>query len=315
MNYRTIMAAALFAASGLVTPAIAAKPIVAGIVFSQLQYFRSIQNGMQATAKADGGELLMGDDNSSPEKESTLINTYIARGVKAIIISPLSKNGSVAALKRANDAGIKIILYNSPLSANFPVTSVDSSNEALGQSTGTMAAKFIKEQLGGKAQIALLGFKSLLPQQSNARTNGFLSEVEAAGQVKVVAEQDGWTPEKAVSVAANILTAHPHVNIIFAANDGGTIGAVEAVKQAGLRGKVFVFGIDGDSQMVDFMREKNPILIGTTAQLPFKIGEAAYNAAIDAIDGKKVPKTIEVPVVPLSAYNQAGLDTYLKQPK
>ena len=50
-----------------------------------------------------------------------------------------------------------------------------------------------------------------------------------------------------------MLTAHPEINVIWACNDGGTIGAAMAVQQAGLAGKVFVFGYDGGDQQTSMI--------------------------------------------------------------
>lgn len=47
----------------------------------------------------------------------------------------------------------------------------------------------------------------------------------------------------------------------FAANDGGTIGAVMAVENAGQAGKTFVFGTDASEQIVlDLLKADNDIL-------------------------------------------------------
>jgi sugar transport system substrate-binding protein len=302
--------AAAVVAIGMTSGAMAAEKTVAGIVFSQLEYFRAFQHGMEVAAKKEGGELLMANSDAKPEKEATLIDTYVARGVKAIVISPVSDKGSVPALQRANDKGVKIILYNSPLAADFPVTAIVSADKQIGEGTGNVAAKFIADKLGGKAKIALLGFKSLLPEQSEGRTNGFLGPVMKSGAVDIVSRQDGWTPEKAVAVASDMLTANPDLNIIYAANEGGTVGAVQAVKRAGKVGKVFVFGTDGSDQLVGFLKEEPPVLIATTAQQPVKIGEAGLEAALKAIAGGTLEKTIEVPVLPLSRDDVTGLAHY-----
>ncbi|MES2436194.1 MAG: substrate-binding domain-containing protein [Pseudomonadota bacterium] len=309
MKFAGTLAGALIALTAVT--AHADEKTVAGIVFSQLEYFRAFQTGMESAATAASGAVLMGNSDAKPEKEASLIDTYISSGVGAIVISPVSDKGSVAALQRAADAGIKVVLYNSPLAADFPVASIVSSDKDIGESTGKEAAKFITEKLGGKANVALLGFKSLLPEQSDGRTNGFLAPVQAAGDIKIVAQQDGWTPEKAVAVASDILTANPDINIIYAANEGGTVGAVQAVKQAGLQGKVFVFGTDGSEQLVNFIKEENPVLLATTAQQPVEIGKAAYEAARKAIAGEPVEKVVAVPVLPLSISDPAGLDAYL----
>jgi len=69
---------------------------------------------------------------------------------------------------------------------------------------------------------------------------------------KIVADQDAWLAEQAVKKVGDILTANPHVDIIWAANEGGTVGAVMAVKNAGKAGRVAVFGTDNSEQLSNF---------------------------------------------------------------
>jgi len=85
---------------------------------------------------------------------------------------------------------------------------------------------------------------------------------------------------------------------------------VQAVKRAGKVDKVFVFGFDGSDQLVGFLKEEPGVLIATTAQQPVKIGETGLEAALSAIAGGKLEKTIEVPVLPLSRDDEAGLVRY-----
>ena len=77
------------------------KPKIAGIVFQEDQFFRLIQFGMQDAADRAGVELLLANSANKPDKEIQLVNTYIARGVDAIVISPLSAKASATALERA----------------------------------------------------------------------------------------------------------------------------------------------------------------------------------------------------------------------
>ncbi|MBN8999334.1 MAG: substrate-binding domain-containing protein [Rhizobiales bacterium] len=300
MNRRHLLLAAALVAGLGATPAVAADgKVIAGIVFQQDQFFRALQIGMSAAAKTAGYELLEANSESKPDKEQSLINTYISRGVNAIIISPIGEAASAPALQRAKDAGIKVITYNSNVKGDIATAFLNSSQLQIGETTGEAGAKFIKEKLGGKAKIGVLQFKSLLPEQSGDRVNGFLSKVKGEG-VEVVADQDAWLAEKAVAVAGDIITANPDINIIFAANEGGTVGAVQAVRNAGKQGKIFVFGTDGSEQIANFLLSDDDVLQAVTAQKPYQMGVDAVNTAIAAIEGKPVEKTIIVPVQGLS---------------
>ena len=302
----------LAAAAMMATTATADDITVASVVFQQDQFFRTIQMGMTAAAEAGGVTLLEGNSDSKPEKEISLIDTYIARGVDAIVISPVSKVASIPALKRAADNGIKVVTYNSTIDdASIPVSYLNSKQRDLGNSTGMLAADFIKNELGGSAKVATLGFKALLPEISADRVDGFLEEAEKGGSIDVVSQQDAWLAEKAVQVAGDIITANPDVNIIYAANEGGTVGAVQAVRNAGKAGEIFVFGVDGTEQLVTFLLDGDNVLQATTAQQPYVMGEMAVQNAIAAAKGETVEKTVVVPVLGLSRTKEAEAREFL----
>ncbi|MGN6369771.1 MAG: substrate-binding domain-containing protein, partial [Phycisphaerae bacterium] len=139
---------------------------MAGIVFQEDQFFRLILFGMRDAAGKNKVELLEANSNNQPEKEFQLVNTYVSQGVDAILISPLSAKGSVAALQQAHAKGIKVITNNTTIDADFVDGSVICSPEDLGEQTGQACRKYIEEKLGGKATVAILAFKSQEPEQS-----------------------------------------------------------------------------------------------------------------------------------------------------
>ncbi len=302
-------AMALTGASLLGGAALAEGKSIAGIVFQQDQYFRGVQIGMEKAAAAASDELLAGNSDGKLEKETQLVDTYVARGVKAIVVAPLSADGSVPALKKARDAGIAVVTYGTSANGDVAQASVMSSDADIGKATGESAKEFLAAMKpAGKVKVATLAFKSQLPEQSDARVNGFLGQV--SDQIEVVAAQDAWLAEKAVAVASDILTANPDVQIIYAANEGGTIGAVQAVKKAGLEGKVYVFGTDGSQQLANMLLDPDNILQAVTAQQPLEVGRLAVEAAQKLVDGQPVEAKVMVPVLPLKRSNPDGVNAF-----
>jgi ABC-type sugar transport system substrate-binding protein len=315
MNRRQMMMGAVAVAAMALAGAAsgADNRLIAGVVFQQDQFFNGIELGMKAAAaKAGNVELLLANTESRPEKEASLVDTYISRGVKAIVISPVSPKGSIPALKRAADQGIKVVAYNTfNMNWDFLAANLSSNQADLGGTTGKAAAAFIKDKLGGKAKVGLLGFRAQGAEASDLRTNSFLDAAKAGGnEVTIVAQQDAWLAERAVAVARDIITANPDINLIYAANEGGTVGAVQAVRNAGKEGKIFVFGIDGSEQLADFLLDKDNVLQATTAQQPFVMGSQALQAALDVLDGKTVDKNANVPVLGLTRADPAVVQQY-----
>ena len=288
----------------------AKKIRLAGIVFQEDQFFRLVLFGMRDAAKKAGVELLEGNSNNKPEKEIELINTYVSRKVDAILVAPLSRKGSVAALQIAHDKGIRIVAHNTPVDADFPVAYLECSPEDLGRKTGAAARKYIEEKLGGKAKVAIVAFKSQVPEQSDARSGGFKSEVTQLPGVEIVAEQDAWLPEMAVKKVGDILTANPDVNIVYAANEGGTIGSVLAVKNAGRAAQVKVFGTDASEQLLAMLLDPDQILQAITSQRPFEIGQRTVEAALKVLRGQPVEKSTYLPGILLSRADPDGVGRF-----
>lgn len=261
---------------------------IAGIVFFSDQFFRIVQGGMDDAAAEMGVVVRHGDSNDDPAMENELVNTYTAQGVNAIVISPLSEQASIAPLQAAHADGIPIVTYNTELAADFPVASIVSDQHGLGASTGGAARTYIEEELGGDAKIAILQFDALNPEQSGARVNGFISQIEDLPGVEVVTRQDAWLAEDAVSVGEDIFTAHPDVDIVFAANEGGTVGALQAVRNAGREGQTAVFGTDATQQLMEGLLADDGILQAVTGQQPYEIGYRSAMKAIKAIRGEPI---------------------------
>jgi simple sugar transport system substrate-binding protein/ribose transport system substrate-binding protein len=291
----------------------AQKIKLACIIIQEDQFFRLVLFGMRDAAQQAGVELLEANSDNKPDKEIGLVNTYVARKVGAILISPLSAKGSVAALKLAYDQGIKILTYNTALGADFAAAHIECSPTYLGQQTGKAAREYIERNLGGKAKIAICAFKTAVPEQSNARTDGFKSEVGKLPGVEIVAEQDAWLPESAVRKVGDMLTAHPEVNIVYAANEGGTIGAVLAVKNAGKAGQITVFGTDCSEQLLQMLQADDNVLQAITSQRPVEIGRLAVERALKVIKGEPVEKETFLPGILLSRADLDGVKKFAAQ--
>ena len=269
----------------------AAKRQIAAILMQPDQFFRLNEIGMKDAAAKDGVDLLSSSAAGSLDKESSLVDTYAAQGVAAIIVSPINPLGSSPAIERAAAKGIKIITYNGSLKKPIASASLSSDNPALGASTASVIIDYVKKNMGGTAKVGLIDFSSQYAEEGPKRPNGFRKEIATAPGIQIVAEQEAWLAPEAERVATDMLNAHPEINIIWAANEGGTVGATTAVKNAGKAGKVFVFGTDMSDQLGSFLLSPDNILQAVTGQKAFEMGQDSVNTAVQVLDGKTVEKT------------------------
>lgn len=266
---------------------------IAGVVFQEDQFMQMITAGYKAAAEEAGVNLLTANTGSDIAKEAELINTYVSQKVDGIVITPLDANTSIESLKKASNAGVQVGICNlSTKDASFICGGFTSDDTNIGETTTKEAIKYIKDNLNGKAKIAIIEFKSQLPDISTNRVNGFVNAVKKeCPNVEIVADQDAWEQATATTVAGDILTAHPDVNIIYAANEGGTVGSVMAVKNAGLADKVKVFGTDASNQTISMLKDEDNILQAIAAQDPYTQGYNAMQAVIKVCKGEDASET------------------------
>lgn len=322
MSRKKVLAVAMIASMAITSFAMIghaeeSKGKIAGVVFQEDQFMKLLQQGYKDTAEAAGYEFIPGNTNNDQGKEAEFINTYCDQQIAGLAISPLSETASEASLRQAFDAGIVVGLSNTTYDGDFFVGCYSSDNYEIGKSTGEACRKYIEEEMDGKANVAIIQYKSLLAEQSSARSNGFLDQISDLEGVTVVDDQDAWLQDKAITTVTDMLTAHPEIDLIYAANDGGTIGAVMAVQNTGNAGNVVVFGTDASEQMVQLLKDPSNVLQAVTGQDPYQIGVSTMTSVIQGIEGEIEP-TNEVTIVPgilLTRADEAGLDEYLENLK
>lgn len=301
---------------GLFATAFAEKKYtIAGIVFQEDQFMQTVLMGMKDAADKAGVELLTSNTANQITKEVNVVQTYTARGVDAICITTLDKKASVPALKEANDKGIKIICFNNAIDADFPVSTIASSNTDIGATSGKACAEYIKTKLNGKKeiQVGICNYKAQFAAESNLRQDGFWNEIKDIKGVKLVAEVSSPLVNEAQKKVGDMITANPKLDILYGCNDGGTLGSALAVKQANK--KIAVFGIDIGKQQLEMLLSKDNILQAVTGQDPYKIGYMSLEFAVKALKGESVAKNVTVPGKLATRTDSKALQTMLDAAK
>ena len=294
------------------------KKLIAGMVFQEDQFFKLLSAGYEAAAKDMGYDIQLTNTNNDQSKETEALSTYAAQGVVGVAISPLNTQVSPAAVEDAYNAGMEIAVCNAAIDA-FPyaVASFSADNVSFCKQTGEAAVAFIKEHYEADRvlKIGVVQFKTQVPEQSADRVKGFFSALDEAGiKYEIVSDQDAWLQDMAVETAGDMISANPDLDLIYAANDGGTVGSVMAVENAGKAGQIFVFGTDGYEQIVSLLKADTNILQAVTAQDAFQIGYSTVEALINKLEGKTVEgegKTNIIPGIPLVRGETETLDKYL----
>ncbi|HUV16404.1 MAG TPA: substrate-binding domain-containing protein, partial [Pelolinea sp.] len=137
---------------------------VAGVVFQDDQFMKSMVEGYEAAGEKYGIKVLTANTNNDQAKEAELIQIYIAQAVDGIAIAPLSPDASIVNLKEAADKGIKVAVTNMNLGdMSFLAGGYTSDDATNGKLVGTNAAEYIKANITGDVNVARVDFDDQLP--------------------------------------------------------------------------------------------------------------------------------------------------------
>jgi len=277
------------------------KKIVIGtsIITYEHPFYIDVVNGMKKAAEAAGVEMLLDDPKTKLDAQVKALETYIARGVDALVVYGVDPEGVVPVVEEATAKGIPVITADMELKTDKVVTFIGSDNYQIGTEVGKWTKDYIEKNMSGKAKIGVLYWAVSVAQQQ--RTQGFLDQVTQLPGVEIVAKQnvEEALRENAMTVAENIMTANKDIDFLFGGNQTCTMGSVSAVEAAGA--SVKVVGVDIDTEMVKAINDGK--LFATVAQQPILLGQTGIETALKALKGEEIPKRITIPVLLVSKDN------------
>ncbi|MDX0748420.1 substrate-binding domain-containing protein [Sinorhizobium medicae] len=274
-----------------------AENIGISIARSDSAFLTILRIGMQDQAgKLDGVTVQVEDAQNDTSRQLDQVQNFVSSGVDAIIVVAVDGDGTPALTKIATDAGIPIVYANHPPADvdKLPETAAFvGSNEI---DSGTLETKEVCRLLGGKgAAYVLMG--PLNNHSSLIRTKD-IHDVIATDECKgmsVIEEQSAnWDRLEAANIMTNWLSAGREFDAVIANNDEMAIGAIQAMKAAGIdMSKVVVGGIDATPDGLAAMAAGD--LDVTVFQNAIAQGAAAMDAAVALSRDQETERQIWVP--------------------
>ena len=305
-----LLAAAVLAAASAALPLSsafaddsAAKPKV-GLVMKSLanEFFVTMQDGAKDYQKAHAADFDMITNGIKNETDTSaqidIVNQMILAKVNAIVIAPADSKALVNVLKKASDAGIKVVNIDNRLdpevlkSKNLEVPFVGPDN----RKGSRLVGEYLAKQLASGDKVGII---EGVPTTTNAqqRTAGFKDAMDGAG-MKIVSVQSGnWEIDQGNKVAAAMLSEYPDLKALLAGNDNMALGAVSAVRAAGKAGKVQVVGYDNIAAIKPMLKDGR--ILATADQAAAQQAVFGIQNALKLVKGEKVEAVdgvIETPV-------------------
>jgi ribose transport system substrate-binding protein len=274
-------------------------------------FFVEMEKGARRAEKELGIKLTVktAAQETSIEQQIQLVEDLIADKVSAIVIAPGDSQRLVPALKKAQDAGIKIVNIDNRLDVDAvkqagmpPVPFVSVDNEAGAYKAG----KFLTEGIATPTQAAILeGIRSA--DNAQQRTQGAKRALTENKNIKLVAsETANWKIDEAYDVTKQMFVKYPNIKLVFASNDIMAIGVIKYL-QDNRKVDVLVAGYDAlDEAIVEIKAKK---MVATIDQQASEQGYQGVALALRLTQGSAVPAvtTIDTRLVTAASLSASGV--------
>jgi len=290
MKLRLALAFVAFAAAAFASRE---KPVI-GLSLDTLkeERWQRDRDTFIAEAKKLGATVIVQSANSDDTRQVRDVESLISRRVDVLVIVPHNGAAMTRAVKSANDAKIPVIAYDR-LILNAPIDYyLTFDNVKVGEAQGGYAAARLPQDRTARV-VRIYGAAT----DNNAKLfkqgqDNVLLPLIQSGRVQVVHEDWAldWKPENAKKIMnAAITKAGRNIDAVVVSNDGTAGGAIQALLEEGLAGKVLVTGQDAD------LAACQRILRGTQAMTVYKplknLAGLAARVAVEVAQGKRPATT------------------------
>jgi ribose transport system substrate-binding protein len=255
-------------------------------------------------------ELLQAADADSQAQQ---VEQAIAQKPDVLVVLPQDGAALTPVAQKAEKAGIPVVnidrLFTAPDAATATV---------LGDNyqIGILAADYIADQLKCKGNVVeIQGLAGISVTED--RTKGFTDELKKKcpdGGVKIVASQPGdFNPDQGLKVMENILQAEDQIDAVYTHDDDMAQGVVQAIRNAGRDGDMFLTGVGGSQDAMDQIKEGglyratflyNPNMAATAVNMARLIG---LGEGFPELVPPEVPRQL---VVPAAVVTKDNVDEY-----
>ena len=275
-----------------------------------------LRNGMIDYGKTlDGVNLQVEDAQNDVAKQLDQIKNFVASGVDAIIVNPVDTSATQAMSDAAAAGGIPLVYVNrEPVNVDtLPDNQAFvASNE---KDSGTLETKEVcrlfKE--AGKTEANVYVIMGELSNQAAVQRTADIDDVIATPEcsfIKIIDKQtSNWQRDQAQNLMTNWLSTATKFDGVIANNDESAIGAIQAMKAAGIDMKsVVVGGVDATQDALAAMQAGD--LDATVFQDAAGQGKGSLDAALKLAKGEAVDQKV---YIPFQLVTPANIGDFLKK--
>lgn len=278
---------------GVLVPAVT-HGWVGGVTYTAEQYCKELEEAGTIEYK-----LLT---SSNAEEMTAQFDEVILWGAQAIVVAPQWTGMEVAA-QNAIDQGIVVVAFDMDIDAEG-IYKVTGDNESM----GTASAAYIVENIGTTGTVVALPVPTS-GSVSELRMKGFTEAMaELAPDMTIIEYATAFTREDGLKDMADILTANPQIDAVYSLDDETSIGALQAIADAGRTDIKVITGGGGCQEYFGIIKEKADEINACSALYTPLMIRDCFDVALSVLGGEEVEA---VKVIPSQIVDATNVDEYI----
>lgn len=216
------------------------------------------------------------------------VENMLQKNIDGLVILAFESEPLSPVVRKAGQRGVYIVsvdrgLVSEPGEGPIADVFIEGDNKAYGR----RAAEYMVQKLGGKGQIVILEGKPGVTVNTD-RVNAFLEVITQHPQIKVLDRQPAdWNRQKGLEVMQNLLVKNKHIDAVWTGDDDVALGVIQAIKEAGRSGEMWVFPGAGMKEVVKMVMDKDPLIPADLTYPPSMIATGIHMAVSNLRDGNE----------------------------
>lgn len=238
------------------------KKIKLGFILATMNEARYLKDKNYFTdfAKVHGADVEFASCDGRVDLQTAKVETLLSKNVDVIVIQPVNGEAASSVAAQAKFDGVPVVAYDRIIK-NADIDAYVTQNSFR---VGVLQAEAAVQATHGKGNYILL-MGEAGHSVADEITRGVMSVLDQHPEIKVVVKQNhpNWSSALALATVENALTKYKNnIQAVLANNDGMALGAVQALEEQKLTGKVFVAGADADLTAVkDIVKGKQSMTV------------------------------------------------------
>lgn len=268
-----------------------------------IPFWQVLERGLQNSANKLGYRIEVYSADNSTRRELELTMQAIQNKVAGIIVSPITSSSAATLLKFTQKANMPVVIADIGTDSGEYVSYISSDNKGGAYSVGKVLAAQLADKGWEKGSVGIIAI-SQKRSNGRARTTGFMQAMKEANIKTIgIKQQTTFLYQESYDYSIELIKQDPNLRAIWIQGSDRHQAVLDAIRDMGRKDEILLACFDAEPIFMEMIPQK--VIAVTGMQQTYLMGEEAVNTMDAHLKGIVVNKSVQLPILTVSAQNMA----------